>query len=174
MQGMQVIPVPVERKNHSSISETIELIEKTGQFRMLGFTFLNIGKALGISEAQACRHFKKWAFKHRQDWEKEKGNEFVRIRETFSKRLAEAERNYETAKAEKNSPAMAVWHKLGQESLKEYTDFLTQCGYLIPEIIHGMANREPDEVEALVASYRDYLKEVVALERNPKPDTPAT
>jgi len=156
MQENAIIPI----KQHAA-SEIAELIEKTGQFRLLGFTFANIGKALEISESQAYRNFVKWAKVHEQEWKKNKTQYLVRINETYSKRLAEGEKNYLAALQKGTKQEAGFWSRHIIEILKEWANFFITCGYLNPRDTERLLEQKQEEkkepIRIMIEEYRKIL-----------------
>jgi DNA-binding Lrp family transcriptional regulator len=118
-----LIPIRTQEEFH-------EAVEKTGQYRMLGMPFKEIGKALGVSEAQASRNFKKWIELHEKEWRSNKKSLLVRLNETFVRRMSEAEKRYLIAVERQEETIAGNWSKHIIEIAEKYSKFLQDCGYL--------------------------------------------
>jgi len=147
MTENKLLPAPRFQRTKA---ERSELIEKTGRLRAMGFPFRAIGKQLEIGERTAGRYFDAWIESHKREWEKNKGNTFIKLNEIFNRKIAEADRNYEKAKDEGDTNAMGGWHKMTIETVDKYMGFLKDCGFISPEALNPPITYEEDEPLALI------------------------
>jgi len=167
MQEMQELALVVsKKKGRRTAAETVELVEKVGRARLLGASFASIGRECNISEAQASRHFDKWASLHEKEWRSGKTRILVRLNETYSRRLAEAEKKYlKASSADLNSEA-GFWSKHIIEISDRWAQFLKDCGLLAPGAdvmgFNEFQSEKEEPLEILMAGYRNYLLETIS------------
>jgi len=130
--------------------EIRELVQKVGRLRAMGFPFRAIGEQLKIGERTAGRYYEAWIEEHKKDWDKNKGNTFIKINEIFSRKIAEADKNYEKAKDSSDTNGMGGWHKLTIETVEKYMNFLKDCGFISPEALNPPISYEENEPLAVI------------------------
>jgi len=171
MQDLALVTKP--SKGRRTAAETKELIEKVGKARLLGATFAVIGFEYKISESQASRHFDSWAKLHGRIWKEGKSKILVRLNETYSRRLSEAEKKYLKSSNSGLNQEAGFWSKHIIEISDKWATFLKDCGLLAPgSDVMGFNEfkiEKEEPIEQLMTEYRNYLAEAIVGASKPKP-----
>lgn len=154
----------IKRKQRTR-QEIEEIVEKVGNYRMLGFTFANIGKALGISEAQSFKHYNKWCEIHEKELRRFKRNFLVSTNVGYSKRLASAHRHFVKSEEEQDKVATGFWSRHIIEIMKEHEAFLARRGLLTEQDLNELTEvkslEQKEPIVLVIEEYRKYLVEKI-------------
>lgn len=149
-------------KRRYSTKEKNELWEKISRYRMIGMTFYQISKEVGIDQRNVRRHWDQYLEEYYKDWKESKQKVVAGLMKEFENSLQRA--NTQLLKA--MNPAenqvideakIAAYMRIRQECLRDYKDYMREVGVLNDDELKKIDEDEP--VVQVMKEYKKALKE---------------
>jgi hypothetical protein len=159
--------VPIEEQE-----KRLELLEEVGRQRLRGKYFTDIARNLNLDSFNVKKLYAEFLDVSKGYWLRNKGKIVSELNEAYRQKMFNAEEAYRSCAEQKNSPGMAVWHKIMLETIQAYTAFLKDIGYIneatVMEIDDTLSKQDTDPLLLLINEHKKYLSEKIQKEEAPK------